>query len=294
MYRIILCVICLSLVSCISKKKFAAVENEQAQLKKENNILFTEIQEATSKIDKQRQTIEDQRDQMIKQNVLNNQLITEKIDLQKRVSELDRRINLVTDEARSAQQTLNDELQNEIRELQERITILDNLEKEYFIIKQKMDDLITRLGPLTQKFGSAVEIVQHNDRVICIASSDMIFGSNYFVITNQGKQLFDDYAGIAADYPEFFIEIQGHYDNSVLSETRYYRDVIDYTSRRAAAIVRYLNKEEGINGNQLGAKGMGGYFPRVSNATPAGQKYNRRIELHISPSVQLFWELMEE
>ena len=291
--RILIGVISISLVSCVSKSKFTALEVKNTQIQEENKILHAEINEASDKMEKQNQRIDDQRDQMIKQNVLNDQLITEKIDLQRRISELDRRINLITDEARSAQQTLNDELQQEIDQLKKRIAVLDSFQQEYFIVKQKLDDLISQLGPVLQRFGTRdVEIMENADRVVLLINNDLIFGSNYYVIIDQGKQLLAEVGRILASYPEYSVKIQGHYDNTTLSETKHYQDVIDFTASRAAAVFRYLNKEENLNGNQLSSSGMGGYYPRVSNATPAGQRYNRRIELHIVPNTAFIWDFL--
>lgn len=257
----------------------------------ENNLLQDEIAKASEQIDQQKGTIDDQRDGMIKQNILNDQLITDKINLEKRISELDRRINLISDEARTAQQTLNDELQQEITILKadnQRINLLDD---EFRTIHRKFDELINYLGPFSQRYGNnGVEVVAENSRLVLVINNSLLFGSNIFAITTAGQQLLSDYAKLIMDYPEFYIEVQCHHDNSELSETRYYKDKFDFTANRAAAVVRFLNQEAKVNGNQLFSKGMAGFYPRYSNATSAGQKFNQRVEIHLLPSPDFIWD----
>jgi OOP family OmpA-OmpF porin len=85
-------------------------------------------------------------------------------------------------------------------------------------------------------------------------------------------------ASVALRCDAFMIEVSGHTD-SVGSRVLN----MDLSLRRAEAVLDYL-KSQGVRPARLQAQGYGPDRPRASNATPAGQAANRRIEFEVKPA----------
>jgi len=77
------------------------------------------------------------------------------------------------------------------------------------------------------------------------------------------------------DNPETRLEIQGHTDNTGSLNLN-----IKLSQSRANSVVDYLTKN-GIDRNQLIAKGYGPSLPVADNATPEGRTKNRRVVMKV-------------
>lgn len=83
-------------------------------------------------------------------------------------------------------------------------------------------------------------------------------------------------ASVALRCDRFSIEVAGHTDNTGDRAMN-----MDLSRRRADAVASYL-AGQGVARARLSAHGYGPERPRASNATPAGQAANRRIEFYVS------------
>lgn len=83
-------------------------------------------------------------------------------------------------------------------------------------------------------------------------------------------------ASVALRCDRFSIEVAGHTDNTGDRAMN-----MDLSRRRADAVASYL-AGQGVARARLSAHGYGPDRPRASNATPAGQAANRRIEFYVS------------
>lgn len=83
-------------------------------------------------------------------------------------------------------------------------------------------------------------------------------------------------ASVALRCDRFSIEVAGHTDNTGDRVSN-----MDLSRRRADAVAAYL-AGQGVARARLSAHGYGPDRPRSSNATPAGQAANRRIEFYVS------------
>ncbi|MBN1851643.1 MAG: OmpA family protein [Pirellulales bacterium] len=83
-------------------------------------------------------------------------------------------------------------------------------------------------------------------------------------------------------YPRQIIGIEGHTDPSFV-RTSQYGSSHHLTIAQAMVIYDMLTRELGMSADQLFVMGQGSNHPVVSNATPAGQTRNRRIELVVYP-----------
>ena len=102
------------------------------------------------------------------------------------------------------------------------------------------------------------------------------FAPGSAAIEESSRTVLDALASVALRCDRFSIEVAGHTDNQGGRELN-----MELSRRRADAVVAYL-AGQGVARSRLSARGYGPDRPRSSNATPAGQAANRRIEFSVS------------
>ncbi|MCA8885811.1 MAG: OmpA family protein [Hyphomonadaceae bacterium] len=90
------------------------------------------------------------------------------------------------------------------------------------------------------------------------------------------RDILNALASVALRCDRFSIEVAGHTDNTGDRASN-----MDLSRRRADTVASYL-AGQGVARTRLTAHGYGPDRPRSSNATPAGQAANRRIEFYVS------------
>jgi len=90
----------------------------------------------------------------------------------------------------------------------------------------------------------------------------------------------DRVANILTRYPQTLIRIEGHTDSA---GTEQYN--MDLSLRRANS-VRDLLVQRGVSTSRIQTMGFGETMPVATNATEAGRRLNRRVEIKIAPQTQ--------
>lgn len=90
-----------------------------------------------------------------------------------------------------------------------------------------------------------------------------------------------DVADVLNGLPRAFFEVRGHTDNRPLVDTSVYRDNYELSFARAMAVARFVNANGGIPLEQFEIVACGPSQPAASNALPAGQAINRRVEIYV-------------
>jgi chemotaxis protein MotB len=113
-------------------------------------------------------------------------------------------------------------------------------------------------------------------------AADETFASGSWTLTRRGRErlgaLLPQLKGLP---PGAKVVVYGYTDNApigVALKKRGVEDNLDLSSKRADAVVRYL-QERGVDPGILSAKGRGDTHPIAPNDTPQGRRQNRRIEL---------------
>lgn len=137
-----------------------------------------------------------------------------------------------------------------------------------------IDDFCPNLaGPISNK--GCPEVTQEVQKQLNDYAKTILFDTGKSTIKSESLSVMIDIIQILREYPNANFTVEGHTDivgsstnNQKLSESR-------------ANAVRDFLINEGIKPNRLSALGLGEDNPIASNATRAGRKQNRRVEINL-------------
>lgn len=273
--RFLLAIISLTLLgSCVSKKKFATLEDEH---KKTKDLLNS----ATVKL---------------------NSCLEERASATARAKALEERI---ADLKKNNQDLI---------ERSKELTVLtskgaDNLEKSLESLKEK-DLKISRLqDALTKKDSVTLALVTSLKREVGINDPDininvekgvvfisiadkLLFKTGSYNVTSRAKDVLAKVAKVVNSKPDFECMVEGHTD-SVPYKKGVLLDNWDLSVKRSTAIIRVL-QELNVNPQQLIAAGRSHYVPLVDNDTAENRAKNRRTRIVVLPKIDQFYDMIEK
>ncbi|HLJ17117.1 MAG TPA: OmpA family protein [Bryobacteraceae bacterium] len=125
------------------------------------------------------------------------------------------------------------------------------------------------------------QILQTRDtaRGLIVNMSDVLFDTARYTLKPLAREKLARFAGIIISHPGLKVEVDG-YTDSVGSDEYNMR----LSQQRADSVHDYL-ESQGVNGDNITAKGFGKSDPVADNATAAGRQQNRRVELVVSGDI---------
>jgi len=103
----------------------------------------------------------------------------------------------------------------------------------------------------------------------------ILFNSGKSSIKSESYTVLNDIVGILRQYPNARFRIEGHTDSDGSESLNQ-----SLSNSRANSVLDYLVKN-GVSRSNLSAVGFGESYPITSNATAAGKKRNRRVEINL-------------
>jgi len=265
---LMLSLVAITLTSCGSKKKIAALEAKNKEIQ---DLLNT----ATVKL---------------------NQCLTEKdavatqLDfLKKNNSDLINTVGNITTLSSKGAENLEKSLES-LKEKDLKIT--------------RLQDALTRKDSVTLALVTSIKrAVGVNDPdidvsvekgVVYISIADkLLFKSGSYNVTDRAKEILGKVAKIVQDKPDFECMVEGHTDNVPIKNTVLI-DNWDLSVKRATSIVRILQNDFGIDPKRLVASGRSEFIPVDSNTTPEGRAKNRRTRILVLPKIDQFYDMIEK
>jgi chemotaxis protein MotB len=116
--------------------------------------------------------------------------------------------------------------------------------------------------------------------------NEILFDSGSTRIKEEGLEALKKVGKVLKEVKGREIRIEGHTDSTSIGPTlkRRFPSNWELSAARATSVVRYLQKEVGIDPSIMSATGYGPYKPAASNDTPEGRAGNRRIEIILTPT----------
>jgi len=152
-----------------------------------------------------------------------------------------------------------------------------------------------RLAALEEELNQAREkLAESQDQKLKIAkqqlatvinfSDEVLFEAGQTTVTEAGLKVLKEVADELKAKPEFRISIEGHTDDTALSQPNQekYGDNLGVSVARALAVARELIKY-GVPPEKTSVTGFGSQRPLASNSTAQGRAKNRRVEIRLIP-----------
>ena len=264
-----LSLVALTLTSCGTKKKIAALEAQNKECQDllnsttvKLNLCLTE-KEAMSK-----------QNDYLKQN--NSDLISNSKDL----------TVLTTKGAQNLEKSLESlkEKDLKISRLQDALTKKDSVTLA----------LVTSLKSSVGISDPDIEINVEKGVVFISIADKLLFKSGSYVVSDRAKEVLGKVAKVINSRPTFECMVEGHTDNVPFTGNAILLDNWDLSVKRSTAIVRVLTNDLGVKPSQLIAAGRSEFIPLVDNNSADNRAKNRRTRVVILPKIDEFYDMIEK
>jgi len=264
-----LSLVALTLTSCGTKKKIAALEAQNKECQDLLNSTTVKLNLCLS----EKEALSKQND-YLKQN--NSDLInsTKEITL------------LSTKGAQNLEKSLESlkEKDLKITRLQDALTRKDSVTLA----------LVTSLKSSVGITDPDIEINVEKGVVFISIADKLLFKSGSYVVSDKAKEVLGKVAKVINSRPTFECMVEGHTDNVPFTGNAILLDNWDLSVKRSTAIVRVLTKDLGVKPSQLIAAGRSEFIPLVDNISADNRAKNRRTRVVILPKIDEFYEMIEK
>lgn len=276
-------VICIALLttSCVSKKRYVALESQHIAIK-------GTLQKTTIEKDKLSAKFEKIERRVASYNKKISSLESDNVTLEKENDvKLDKVGNVAVLSNRTREKMNLTLAKVDPTVLAKAKTLKDSLNLAIsYNLKNKIhsDDLGTS-GDIDINIDQTVVMISIADKLLFNTASYRVKQSAYKVITRL--------ADIIKSEPSIDVMIEGHTDSRTINNA-VVQDNWDLSVKRATAIVRLLQTKFDVDGSRLIAAGRGDTMPLVPNTSNQNRAKNRRTKIIILPNLDKFFALLAE
>lgn len=295
-YILLLASILLASASCVSNKKFLAVQNDLAKVQKDLGDCGVDL----NKYMNQLAACQQEKDR------ISNSLQSEKQNLTLRQEQINDLKEQITDirTQRDAQlqqvEGLTQLSQSATQNIQETLSQLETKDRYIHLLhaaKSRTDSINLALAVnlksvLKDGLGDEDIEVKVDKTVVFINLSDkMLYKSGSAEISDRADEVLGKIATIIKSRPDVEVLVEGYTDN-VPIKNDCIKDNWDLSVKRATSVVRALQTNHQIDPNRLIAAGRGEWNTLASNDTDEGRSTNRRTRIIIMPKLDQFYDLL--
>ena len=271
---IVIATIVILLDSCVSTKKFNALDIQYK-----------------SALDEQKKCMDGNKAYQLSYNEMkakNNELQTQNDYLKKNngqmISALQDLSVMSSKQAESVKQSLASMSQKEgyIKNLQSAIARKDSLNMVLVMnLKSSLSDVNDK--DINIKVEKGVVFIDISDK--------LLFNSGKYAVTEDAKKVLGKVAKVLNAHPDFDFMVEGHTDNVPIHNTSM-EDNWDLSVKRATSVVRILEQQYKIDPSRMTASGHSQYVPVAANDNKEVKALNRRTRIIILPQLDQFFKLM--
>jgi len=274
-------VIALLATSCVSKKKYVALESQYMNTKGSLQKTTLEKEELESKFSKIESRVASYNEKI-------NSLKSDNVTLEKENSiKLDKVGNaaVISKVTRERMRATLSKVDPAV--LAKAKTLKDSLNLAIsYNLKNKMNT-----SDLSGSDDINIDIEQ---TVVMISISDkLLFNTASYSVKKGAYRLIEKLANVIKSEPSMDVMIEGHTDSRTISND-VVQDNWDLSVKRATSIVRILEGKHKIDGSRLIASGRGSSIPLVPNTSNKNRAKNRRTRIVILPNLDKFFALIAD
>lgn len=257
--------------SCVSKKKYMALEQENGEIKSElqktkveKENLEAKFAQIEARVDAYNTKIESLKEENnSKLDIKDGAVISNNTKVKMRET-----LQHVDAEKLSQAKTLKDSMN---------LAVAYNLEKTISESHLNEDDDFS---------------VNINETVVMISIADnMLFNTGSYRLNSKSDQLLQKLADVINSEESLDVMVEGHTDSRTIN-TEFISDNWDLSVLRATSVVRKLQSKYNVAPSKLIAAGRSSYQPLADNDTKENRAKNRRTRIIILPNIDKFFALM--
>ena len=263
------------LSSCVSKKKYVALEKENGEVKSQLQKVQVEKENLDAKFS----------------------------EIQSRVDSYNSKINSLTEENNAKLVTVGEDIliSNNVRN--KMIATLQNVDQiELAKARTLKDSMNLAIAYNLRKSLKESNMTEDNDiavnidkTVVMITISDeLLFNSGSYQISNKANKILKKIADVINSDESLDLMVEGHTDDRKMVVGSYLKDNWDLSVLRATSVVRKLQNSYNVAPEKLIASGRSYFQPLVLNDTKANRASNRRTRIIILPNIDKFFALMAD
>ncbi|MFC5045649.1 flagellar motor protein MotB [Aquimarina hainanensis] len=260
----------LFVTSCVSKKKFLAVEQELQNTKSTLQKTTVEKEELEAKFAKIEARVADYNakiNSLSKSNDAKMSLVDNTVISNDTRNEMNKTLAKVDQGKLSNAKTLKDSMN---------LAVSHNLRSS---IEDKLEE------------GEDVSINVDNTVVMLSIADDMLFNSGSYKVSNKADKILRKLADVINSEPSLEVMIEGHTDSRTIS-TPVLEDNWDLSVKRATSITRLLQHKYNVDPSKLIASGRSSYVPLVENDSKENRAINRRTRIVLLPNLDKFFSML--
>ncbi len=260
--------------SCVSKKKYMALEQENGEIKSELQKTKVAKEDLEAKFDKIQSRVD----------AYNSKIASLK-------QENDSKLDVVEGVAfisNNAKAKMQETLKNvDAEKLAQAKTLKDSMN---LAVAYNLEKTIGESN-INEDEDFAVNI---NETVVMISiADDMLFNTASYRLSSKADTVLQKLADVINSEPSLDVMVEGHTDSRTIS-TGHITDNWDLSVLRATSVVRKLQEKYNVAPEKLIASGRSSYQPIAENDSRENQAKNRRTRIIILPNIDKFFALMSE
>jgi chemotaxis protein MotB len=321
----------LSLVSCVSGKKYSGMQdtskqfmNERDAFKSDNIGLEMQNRELEAKLATMEKEIGEVRQEIAEAQISRDKAVGDYNKTLSKYNELQNaQEDLIRGNVKETQKLLT-ELQAAQENLQKKEDLLRQLEQNLDTKKTSLDELTfelekrnARLAELEKILDGQKKIVQDlkskvseallgfenngltvsmkNGKVYVSLDEKLLFKSASWDIDANGRNALKKLAGVLEKNPDIQIMIEGHTDNVPYNPgSGQLKDNWDLSVKRATTVVRTLLEGTRIDAKRLTASGRSEFLPVDDRSTSDARTKNRRTDIVLTPDLTELYRLIDK
>jgi chemotaxis protein MotB len=264
----------ISLSSCVSSKKYKALQAQNQELQTSRDALSqdkTTLEQAKAALEQERAALEKDKAALEQAKASSEKALTE--DLQ------------------SSNQKVS-QLSSDLKAREARLLEMQRIlaEKE-----RAVNDLKNRVSQALLGFkANDLTVNVRNGKVYVSLSEQLLFKSGSTKVDPKGQEALAKLATALKDQSEVNVLIEGHTDNVPIARgTAGMRDNWDLSVLRATEIARILTGA-GLSAQRVTASGHAEFVPVVANTSATNRQQNRRTEIILTPKLDELFKILEQ
>lgn len=257
------------LTSCVSKKKYVALEDNLSQTQSSLQKTQVEKEELEAQMAKIEARVEEYNSKINSLKEMNDSQFTSVDDVavmsNNTKAKMRNTLKNVDPAKLAGAKTLQDSM---------------NLAVSYKL-KQSISDE-----------GEDIDVSIDKTVVMINISDELLFNTASYNVSSKADKILKKLADVIKSEPSMEVMVEGHTDSRTIN-TPMVTDNWDLSVKRATSIVRKLQKDYDVDPSQLIASGRSSYLPLVENDSKENMALNRRTKIIILPNLDKFFALLD-